>query len=56
MVALTQQLAKMKEAQALKEQVDVVRQKEAVLKAYIHPYLKEAFTVTTMIEEKLAQM
>lgn len=34
-IALTQRLAKMKEAQALKEQVDAARQKESVIKARI---------------------
>jgi len=35
MVTLTQQLAKMREAQALKEQVDAAHQKEVGLKAHI---------------------
>ena len=46
----------MQEAQALKEQVDTACQKEAGLKACIHPWLEEAFTVTTTIEGKLVQM
>jgi len=46
----------MKKAQALKEQVDVARQKEVVLKAHIQPWLEEAFTATATIEGKLAQM
>lgn len=44
----------MKEAQALKEQVDVACQKEAVLKVRIQPWLEEAFTVTATINGKLA--
>ena len=35
MVVLTQQLAKLQHAKALKEQVDAARQKEAVLKAHV---------------------
>jgi len=46
----------MREAQSLKEQVDAKCQKEVGLKPCIQPYLKEAFTVTTTIEGKLAQM
>jgi len=46
----------LREAEALKEQVDVARQKEAVLKECIQPWLKEAFAVTAKIEGQLAQM
>jgi len=56
MVTLSQQLAKMRETQALKEQVDTACQKEAVLKERIQPWLEEAFTVKTKIKGKLAQM
>lgn len=56
MVALTQWLAKMREAQALKAQVDTSCQKEEVLKECIQPWLEESFTITAVIERKLAQM
>jgi len=46
----------MRGAQALKAEVDVTHQKEAMLKERIQPWLEEAFTVTTKIEGKLAQM
>jgi len=36
--------------------VDVACKKEAMLKASIQPWLEEAFLVTAIIEEKLAQM
>lgn len=36
--------------------MDVTRQKEALLKARIQPWIDEAFTITTEIEGKLAQM
>lgn len=49
-------MAKTREAQALKEQVDAACQKEVGLKARIQPWIKEAFTGTAMIEENLAQM
>jgi len=50
MVAITQRLTKMKEAQALKAQVDTVRQKEEVLKEHIQCWLDEAFMVSIAIE------
>lgn len=53
-VILTQRLAKLQQVKALKEQVDVARQKEAVLKAHIQPWIDEAFTITTTIKGKLA--
>jgi len=40
----------------LKEQVDVVQHKEAVLKACLHPYIDEAYTITTSIEANLTQL
>jgi len=46
----------MKEAQALKAQVDAVRQQEEVLKECIQPWLDEAFSISTMIEGKIAHM
>jgi uncharacterized coiled-coil DUF342 family protein len=46
----------MQQAKALKEQVDAARHKEAVLKARVQPWIDEAFTITTTIEGKLAQM
>lgn len=46
----------MREAQALKAQVDDACQKEAVIKECIHPQFDEAFAVTTNIEGKLAHM
>lgn len=56
MVELTQRLARMQQAKALKEQVDAARHKEVVLKARIQHWIDEAFTITTKIEGKLAQM
>ena len=55
-VVLTQQLARMQEAKALKEKVDIVRHKEAVLKARIHPWIDEAFMITKNIEGKHAHI
>lgn len=43
----------MQQDKALKEQVDVVRHKEVVLKACIQPWIDEAFVITTSIEGKL---
>ena len=40
----------------MKEKVDVVRQKEAVLKAHVQPWIDEAFLITVNIEGKLTQM
>jgi len=56
MITLTQHLTGMNEVEAVKEQVDVAHQKEAMLKARIQPWLKEAFLVTAKIGEKLTQM
>ena len=55
-VVLTQRLVKLQQAKALKEQPDVARQKEVVLKARICPWIDEAFLITADIEGKLAQM
>ncbi len=46
----------MREAETLKEQVDAARQKEALLKVRIQPWIDEAFTIMADIEGKLAQM
>ena len=46
----------MQQERALKEQVDVARQKEALLKVCIQPWINETFTITTYIEGKLAEM
>ena len=56
MVAIMQQLAKMREAQALQAQVDAMRQKEAGLKERIQPWIDEAFAVSTTIEGNIAHM
>lgn len=53
-IILTQRLAKMQHARAQKEQVDVARQKEALLKARVQPWIDEAFTITAEIEGKHA--
>ncbi len=55
-VALTQRLAWMQQEKALKEQVDVARHKEAVLKVHLQPWIDEAYTITTFIEGKLAKL
>lgn len=55
-VILTQCLAKMQQARALQEQVDATRQKEALLKARVRPWIDEAFTIMVDIEGELAQM
>lgn len=55
-VAITQHLAKIREAQDLKIQADAARQKEAVIKAHLQPWLDEAFAVSTTIERKVAHM
>jgi len=36
--------------------VDAARQKEALLKTRVQPWIDEAFTITVDIEGKLAQM
>ena len=41
---------------ALKEQVDVARQKEAVLKVHVQPWIDEAFHITANVEGKLKKM
>lgn len=46
----------MQQAKALKEQVDATRQKEAVLKARVQPWIDETFTITVDIEGNLAQI
>jgi len=46
----------MQHAKALKEQGDVARHKEVVLKAHVQPWFDEAFTMTVEIEGKLAKM
>jgi len=43
----------MREAQALKEKVDAARQKEAMLKKRIQPWLDEAFMASSNIEGML---
>lgn len=55
-VVLTQQLARLQQAKALKEQVDTVCQKEAVLKAHVQPWIDEAFLIMADIEGKLTLM
>ena len=54
-VILTQLLARMQQAKALKEQVDAARHKEVVLKASVQPF-DEAFMITAQIEGKLAHI
>jgi len=46
----------MQQAKALKEQVEEAWHKEAVLKVCVQPWIDEAFTITSTIEGKLAQM
>jgi len=53
---LTQRLAKLKEAKQLKEQVDVVLHKEAVLRARLKPWLEEAYIVIGNVEGKLVTL
>lgn len=55
-VDLTQRFARMQEEKALKEQVDVTRHKEAVLKAFLQPWIDEAYTITTSIEGNLTKL
>ena len=55
-LALTQRLKQMQQAKALKEKVDAVRHKEAVLKARVQPWIDEEFVITALIEAKLVQM
>jgi len=44
------------EAQDLKIQADAAKQKEAVVKAHLQPWLNEAFVVSTTIEHKVDHM
>ena len=46
----------MKEAQALKIQADSAHQKEAVIKEHLHPWIDEAFAVSTTTERKVEHM
>ena len=46
----------MQEAKVLKEQVDATRHKETVLKVRLQPWINEAYTITTSIEAKIAQL
>lgn len=55
-MAVTQRLAWMQQAKALKEEVDAARHKEVVLKARVQPWIDEEFVITTSIEANLAQM
>jgi len=55
-VAITQRLAKIREAQDLKIQADAARQKEVVIKARLQPWLDEEFAVSTTIEYNVAHM
>lgn len=56
MVSLTQRLTRIKKAKALKEQVDVARHKEAVLKACLQPWIDEVYMIKTSIEGKLVKL
>lgn len=56
MVALTQRLAWMQQTKVLKDKVDTMRHREAVLKARVQPWIDEAFIIKTSIESKLAKM
>ena len=49
-VVLTQWLARMHQDKALKEQVDIARYKEAVLKVHIQPWIDEDLKITANIE------
>jgi len=49
-MALTQRLAWKKQAKALKEQVDMTRHEEAVMKARVQPWIDKAFTITVEIK------
>ena len=53
MMALTQRLVWMQQEKALKEQVDAVQHKEAVLRVYLQPWIDEAFIIIGSIEAKL---
>ena len=55
-VALTQRLAKLQEAKQLKEQVDVVLHKEAVLKVRLKPWLEESYAAIGNIKIKLVTL
>ena len=48
-VALTQRLARTQEERALKEQVDVARHKEAVLKVHLQSWIDMAYAITASI-------
>jgi len=49
-------LDKKREVQDMKIQAEAMKQKEAVVKAHIQPWLDEAFAVSTTIEHKVAHM
>ena len=56
MVSLTQRLALMQHAKALKEWVDATRRKEAVLKERLQPWIDEVYRITASIEANLTQL
>jgi len=55
-ITITQRLAKMQEAKALKEQVDAAQHKEFILKAYLKHWLDEAYLITTTTKGKMASL
>lgn len=55
-VAITQMLVKLQEEKVLKEQVDTSQHKEEELKAWLKPWLDEAYVLTTTIEGKLPNL
>ena len=55
-VSLTQKLMRMQQAKTLKEQVDVARHKEVVLKMRLQLWIYEVYIATASIKGKLAQL
>ena len=46
----------MREAQGLKIQADAAKQKEAVVKTHLQPWLDEEFAISTTIERKISHI
>jgi len=55
-VAITQRLANLQKAKALKEKVDAAQHKEFVVKACLKPWLDKAYLIIATIEGNLASL
>lgn len=56
MVSLTQRLVRMQQEKSLKEKVDTLRHREAVLKVRVQPWIDEEFIIIASIEANFSHM